>query len=93
MQGWNKTGWVVVFMVACSSFYLHAIGQKESEYKEMVARLQTLEKEKEFVLQQQQELALQIKSQSDPAWVEMVLKRNLGLVPMGQTKVYFQSKQ
>lgn len=39
---------------------------------------------------EQQELILQIESQTDPAWVEMVLKRNLGLVPEGQVKVYFK---
>lgn len=34
-------------------------------------------------------LKLQIDSQSDPAWVELTLKRGLGLVPEGQSKIIF----
>lgn len=32
---------------------------------------------------------LEINSQSDPAWVELMLMKNLGLVPEGQIKVFF----
>ena len=31
----------------------------------------------------------QLESQDDPLWVEMLLKKNLGLVPKGQVKVVF----
>lgn len=34
-------------------------------------------------------LQRQLQSQSDPAWIEMVLMRELGMVPSGQTKVVF----
>lgn len=36
-----------------------------------------------------EDLALQIRSQQDPAWVEMVLLRELGVVPEGWLKVHF----
>ena len=64
--------------------------QKNNSYEEMLTRLHSLEKEKAIAMAEQQELILQIESQADPAWVEMVLKRNLGLVPEGQVKVYFK---
>jgi hypothetical protein len=86
----SRSWWVIVFVVLGSVVYLSAMRQKEISYKEMAVRLKSLEKEKQMVLAQRQELLLQIESQSDPAWVEMVLKRNLGLVPEGQVKVYFQ---
>ena len=40
--------------------------------------------------EKQEELRLQIASQSDPAWVELLIKKQLGMVPSGQTKVYFE---
>jgi hypothetical protein len=85
----HRNWWVLVFAAVCAVFYLHAMRQKDFSYQEMAFRLRSLEKEKAAAIVQQEELLLQIQSQSDPAWVEMVLKRNLGMVPEGQTKVYF----
>jgi hypothetical protein len=85
----HRSWWVIVFVALCSVLYLHAMRQKEASYKEMMSRLEILQQEKVLAQAQQEELLLQIQSQSDPAWVELVLKRNLGMVPEGQTKVYF----
>jgi len=85
----HRSWWVIAFVALCGVIYLHGVRQKNITYQEMTGRLQILETEKALALAQQEELLLQIQSQSDPAWVEMVLKRNLGLVPEGQTKVYF----
>ncbi|HUD01639.1 MAG TPA: hypothetical protein VMR37_04890 [Rhabdochlamydiaceae bacterium] len=85
----HRYWWVIAFASLCGIVYLHAMRQKNVAYQEMAGRLQSLEKEKVLALVEQEHLLLQIQSQSDPAWVEMVLKRNLGLVPEGQTKVYF----
>lgn len=88
-QFYSGFGGVAVFLTLCLGFYLYAKEQKDRSYQEMAARLKALEIEKGIALAQQEELISQIQSQSDPAWVEMVLKRNLGLVPKDQTKVYF----
>ncbi len=85
----SQSWWLIAFVVVGSIFYLSALHHKELVYQESFARLKSLEKEKMKALAEQQELLLQIESQTDPAWVEMVLKRNLGLVPEGQVKVYF----
>ena len=85
----QRNWWVIAFIALCGVLYLHGVRQKNIAYQEMTARLQKLETEKALAISEQEELLLQIQSQSDPAWVEMVLKRNLGLVPDGQTKVYF----
>jgi hypothetical protein len=85
----HRNWWVIAFVALCAVLYLHGVRQKNIAYQEMAGRLQILEKEKARILTEQEELLLQIQSQSDSAWVEMVLKRNLGLVPEGQTKVYF----
>lgn len=88
----HRSWWVVGFILLCSMIYLHALRQKDRSYQELTHQFEALEQEKIAALAQQEELLLQIDSQSDPAWVEMVLKRNLGLVPEGQVKVYFQQE-
>lgn len=89
-DSWLSRSWWVIAFVCLSSFvYLSAMHQKDLSYQELTGRLSDLEKQKAMALLQREELMLQIESQKDPAWVEMVLKRNLGLVPEGQVKVYF----
>jgi hypothetical protein len=85
----QRSWWVIAFVSLCGVIYLHGVRQKNIAYQEMTNTLQLLEQEKALALAEQEQLQLQIQSQSDPAWVEMVLKRNLGLVAEGQTKVYF----
>jgi hypothetical protein len=86
----HRSWWVIAFVALCGVLYIQGVRQKNITFQEMTGRLQTLELEKALALAEHEELLLQIQSQSDPAWIEMVLKRNLGLVPQGQTKVYFQ---
>ncbi|HNA62013.1 MAG TPA: hypothetical protein PKW79_02935 [Rhabdochlamydiaceae bacterium] len=85
-----RSWWVIAFVILGSIVYFSAMHHKNNSYKEMLACLYGFEKEKALAVAEHQELILQIDSQSDPAWVEMVLKRNLGLVPEGQVKVYFK---
>jgi hypothetical protein len=89
-QSLGGFGGVALFVTLCLGLYAYGYRQKDFSYQEMKSRLSSLEQEKGALLAHQEELLLQIQSQSDPAWVEMVLKRNLGLVPKDQTKVYFK---
>lgn len=88
----QRSGWFFLLLGAGALFYMHAINEKKRTYEEMVSMLDLLEKEKSEALLLKDDLALQIQSQSDPAWVEMVLKRNLGMVREGQMKVYFHAE-
>ena len=87
---WKKWWWVGVVSLAAGAFYLHARNEKSAAIEKLSFRLQEMEKEKSLSLLQQEELRLQIASQSDPGWIEMVLMRDLGLVPEGWLKVHFQ---
>jgi cell division protein FtsB len=84
--------WFFLLLSVGALVYVHAMNNKSHLYEEMTLQLADLTKKKEEALQTREELALQIQSQSDPAWVEMVLKRNLGMVREGQMKVYFQAE-
>jgi hypothetical protein len=50
-----------------------------------------MQKEKCAALQNRELLQLQIVSQSDPSWIEMILMRDLGVVPEGWLKVHFKA--
>ncbi len=52
-------------------------------------RFARLEQKKAELLADREELRSQIQSQSDPAWVEMILMRELGVVPEGWLKIHF----
>ncbi len=70
--------------------YLQSVRQKKMLIARLDQRIEALEGEKGIALRRQDELKLQVASQGDPAWVEMVLMRELGMVPEGQRKVYFK---
>lgn len=82
--------WPVLFMLACYLAYEHGMRTWSKEYAMLKSHYMELEEEKQKLLSIQEDLALQINSQSDPAWVELTLIKGLGLVPEGQTKVYFE---
>lgn len=56
-------------------------------------RYSALQQQRERALQRQEELLAQIGSQADPAWIEQVLMKALGVSPEGQIKVYFQGEE
>ncbi len=88
-----RNWWVVVFVAASCFLYSQSIQKKKAALFELESRFQALEQEKSVVVEQQNELMLQVQSQSDPAWIEMTLMKGLGLVPEGQRKVYFQNQE
>lgn len=81
-------GWVLLCMLCCCFMYLHAI-KKKQVLEVLKSQLYALQSEKQFLLEEKEDLKLQINSQKDPAWIELTLMKGLGLVPEGQLKVYF----
>jgi hypothetical protein len=86
-----QNGWVFLFIAACCFIYLNSIGKKNEVIASLDQKLGILNTQKSLLLQQKEDLLLQINSQSDPAWIQLVLMKGLGLVPEGQQKVYFYS--
>lgn len=85
--------WVFLFIAICYLFWSHGMQKKNIEYAELKNRLIGLNQEKILKLQKKEDLLLQIHSQSDPSWIQMVLMKGLGLVPEGQKKVYFKKEE
>lgn len=90
MSRFRDFGWVVLFLVVAALFYVQGMQKKEVEHLRLKEKISVLEAERDKVVAEKDELELEIKSEDDPKWVELMLKKNLGLVPEGETKVYFK---
>lgn len=88
-QAFIRSWWVYVFILLCYMLYEQGLRSRNHDFNKLSAQLETLQKEKKELLAKQEELLLQINSQSDPAWVELTLMKGLGLSPEGASKYYF----
>ncbi|MBS0625033.1 MAG: hypothetical protein JSS32_03185 [Verrucomicrobia bacterium] len=87
----QRSWWVVAFSAVVGLIYMHALKDRNAALAEISFRFQEMEKERFMVLQEKEDLQLRIASQNDPAWIEMVLMREIGVVPEGWIKVHFQT--
>lgn len=84
-----KWGFTFFFLAATLIGLELALKNEESDAKSLESQLLSLKEKINSAEIHRDYLMRQINSQSDPAWIEMVLKKELGLVPEGQIKVYF----
>lgn len=84
-----RSWWVIAFLLICSILFEQGLKERDVNYQQLKDQLASLQQEKLRILELQQELKLQINSQSDLAWIELTLKKGLGLVPENQQKVHF----
>jgi hypothetical protein len=88
----TKNWWVLVFISICGLVYFNSVSKKNEILATLDQHLESLNNEKAALLEEKEDLLLQINSQSDPNWIQLTLMKGLGLVPEGQLKVYFCSK-
>jgi hypothetical protein len=86
MRSW----WVIVFSAISLACYFQVAHSRAIAMSELSGRLQDMEKAKIIASEQQEELTSRLQSETDPAWIEMVLMKDLGVVPEGWVKVQFQ---
>ena len=84
-----RSWWVIAFVIASAIIYEQGLKERDHLYQQLTEQWIALLVEKQEILRQNQNLQVQINSQSDLAWVELTLMKGLGLVPEGQQKVYF----
>jgi hypothetical protein len=91
LKRWHvRSWWVLVFCTLSVAFYFQAAHSRTTAISELSDRLEELENTKRLAADQQEELDLCLQSESDPAWIEMVLMKELGVVPDRWVKVHFQ---
>lgn len=83
--------WVGIFCALALVTYSHGMKRRNATYAELQFRLSEMQNEYLLALSEKEDMSLQIASQSDPAWVELVLLREMGVVPEGYLKVHFKS--
>lgn len=82
--------WVAVIALVTTAIYEHSFNLLKQEKSQLFSKLTSLEKKKRDALREQRLLREEIASQSDPAWLELILKKELGLTPTGTQKAYFK---
>lgn len=88
-----RSWWVGACLLLCGIAYEKGASATAQESEKLGdLRFQLLQK-KEHALQKKEKLLLRLNSASDPRWVELVLMEGLGLIPEGQTKIYFSEKR
>lgn len=90
MSFWSQSWWVLLFCVLAGGLHVHFMREKKGAVHLLTLRLAEMENEKGNSLQMGDDLRLRIASQSDPAWIQMILMRDLGVVPEGFLKVHFK---
>lgn len=85
-----RSWWVILFTFLCFVVFEQASKKLDRDYLTLSEHLMSLQAAKKEALEIQQALHLQVNSESDPAWIELTLMQRLGLVPEGQTKVFFK---
>jgi hypothetical protein len=88
----SRYWWVILFVSLCATVYASSIRKKQEVIASLDQQLSNLESQTQELREIQQDLRLQIDSQSDPAWIQLTLMKVLGLVPEGQSKVYFYNE-
>ena len=89
-RSWRRDWWwAALFCFVTISIYLHAMQDKRRLVEEFSCRLGEKQTERLLALAEREDLSQRIDSQSDPNWIEMILMRDLGVVPEGWLKVHF----
>lgn len=82
--------WVILFILFCFAGFERGLLTINENHRTLLKQLTFLQEEKKVALKEHERLSMQVRSQSDPYWIELTLMRELGLTPAGQTKVYFK---
>ena len=85
-KGW----WAIAFCLLVGLIYGQGIRNRNEGLREVTRRLAAIEQEYQLALEEKKNLSLRLDSQSDPAWIELVLMRQMGVVPEGFLKVHFK---
>jgi len=87
-----KSWWI--YLICVFSFFLfdHFSSKKKVEISNLETKQLFLERQRDLSLLKKEDLHVRICSQSDPSWIEIVLMKQLGLVPDGYMKIHFKKE-
>lgn len=88
-----ESWWVILFALICFALFEQGMYVHTKEFSKLSMQLRELQQHKIIAFSMREKLLLQLNSESDPMWVELVLMRVLGMVPEGQEKVFFSNPE
>ena len=87
-----RSWWVFAFAILTFALYEQSSGRLGKSIQKLEKRESLLEHEIQELALEQEELELQVASQSDSSFTEFSLLKGLGLVPEGYTKIYMDDE-
>lgn len=80
----SVANWTFLFLLLiCLIFFERALWHAEQEYKRLNEKKESLLQKIAAAKKERETLHLMIQSQNDPAWIELVLRQHLGVIPDG----------
>ena len=90
-HSWLRTWWwTAAVCLFIAGIYGQGMKKQRASLREVTLRLSEIEHETLLAMEEKENLSLRLASQSDPAWIELVLLRQMGVVPDGFLKVHFK---
>jgi hypothetical protein len=86
-----RSWWVILFVLLCFILFEQGIKKRDQDFTKLSEQLAQLELDKEKALKTKEDLQLHINSESDPAWIELTLMKELGLSPDDYVKIFFKA--
>ena len=84
-----RSWWVLFFILFCYAGYHNIIKSKKEEIVSVRNKLNRYKSDKASLCEENEDLQTRLQSQSDPEWIQVVLMKELGVVPEGQMKILF----
>lgn len=89
-RGLKSIWWVIFFIIISYFLYQESLHKKEIEYTKVYEELLEQQTRYKHAVYEYEQLYAQALAQHSPEWLEQTLMRQLGLVPEGYQKVYFE---
>ncbi|MBN2480035.1 MAG: hypothetical protein JXA94_07390 [Parachlamydiales bacterium] len=86
-----RSWWTILFLLIAYIGFSGGMKKRNKDIYELKSKLCLLQNQQAYLARQKDDLTARINSQSDPTWVELVLMKELGVVPEGKIKVHFKN--
>lgn len=83
-----RSWWVILILLITLFFFDYTYQEQKNQEARLLLRKQELNRKIQELQQHNIQLIDELNSQSDPKWIELLLMRDLGLVPPGVKKFH-----
>lgn len=88
-----RSWWVFLMLILIAMLYAKTHQLKNDKIQKLASRLNELEEEKLIASATKDQLLLEVASLNDPDYIEMLLIKNMGVIPEDAIKVRFKTQE